>query len=97
VARLLSWDPLVSLGTISYGVYLFHLPIACLMLNLSWRLQWPGAVVVLSTPIARYVAASIAVITLTWLVAEIHYQRIERWVLRIRPPGSGRRRAAWRR
>jgi peptidoglycan/LPS O-acetylase OafA/YrhL len=77
VARLLSWGPLVSLGTISYGIYLFHLPIACLLVDLCRRLRWPGAAVMLSTPIARYLAASIAVFALTWLVAPVHYQRIE--------------------
>jgi len=47
VARLLSWSPLVSLGTISYGVYLFHLPMFCLLLNVCHRLRWPDAALAL--------------------------------------------------
>jgi peptidoglycan/LPS O-acetylase OafA/YrhL len=34
VARALSWRPLAGLGRISYGVYLFHAPIAWLALHL---------------------------------------------------------------
>ena len=63
-ARMLSWGPLVSLGTISYGVYLFHLPIARLILDLCRRMQWPDAAP-LSMPLTRYVAASITRMSLT--------------------------------
>jgi peptidoglycan/LPS O-acetylase OafA/YrhL len=85
VARLLSWGPLVSLGTISYGVYLFHLPIAYLLVDLSRRLSWPGAALLASTPITRFVLTAVAVTALTWFAAAVHYQRIERRILQMRP------------
>jgi peptidoglycan/LPS O-acetylase OafA/YrhL len=85
VARLLSFGPLVSLGTVSYGVYLFHLPIVRLLLDLGRRIPWPHAVLTLSTPTVRYLAVVIAVMTITWLCAALHYRYVEQRVLRLRP------------
>lgn len=92
VARLLSLRPLVSLGTVSYGVYLFHLPIARLLLIVCPRTAWPQAALA-STAVTRYFAASAAVLALTWLLAAMHYKLVEQRVLRLRPaikPAAGR-------
>lgn len=40
VARALSWRPLVALGRISYGTYLFHLAIAWLVLGILRPALW---------------------------------------------------------
>ncbi len=87
VARLLSLRPLVSLGTVSYGVYLFHLPIARLLLIVCRRTGWPQTVPA-STAVTRYFAASGAVLALTWLLAAMHYKLVEQRVLRLRPAAN---------
>jgi peptidoglycan/LPS O-acetylase OafA/YrhL len=61
-ARLLAWSPLVWVGTISYGVYLYHLPI---LGGLMAAFQW--------TP--RHAALPAAVIAL--LVAWISFKAME--------------------
>jgi peptidoglycan/LPS O-acetylase OafA/YrhL len=67
VARALSWQPLVSLGRVSYGVYLFHVGIAYLSLRaLSWA-RWPGHSVM------RFIIATVFVLAMTWTVATLHY------------------------
>lgn len=42
IARLLSWKPLVQLGTVSYGIYLWHNPVFHLIStgSVGW-LNWP--------------------------------------------------------
>jgi peptidoglycan/LPS O-acetylase OafA/YrhL len=67
-------------------VYLFHLPIARLLLLIVCRhTAWPQAALA-STTITRYLAATAAVMAVTWLLAAIHYTFIEQRVLRMRPP-----------
>ena len=69
VARLLAWPPLVWLGTISYGVYLWHWPIF-LALN-GERTGWTGVAL-----FAARCAVTVAVATASWWLIE---QPIRRW------------------
>lgn len=69
VARLLAWRPLVALGAISYGVYLWHWPIF-LLLN-GERTGWTG----LSLFAARTAVTLAAAIASWWLIE----QPIRRW------------------
>jgi peptidoglycan/LPS O-acetylase OafA/YrhL len=69
VATVLAWRPLVWLGTISYGVYLWHWPLF-LLLN-GERTGWSG----LSLFGVRC-AATLAVSTASWWLIE---QPIRRW------------------
>lgn len=69
VARALSWSPLVWLGTISYGVYLWHWPVF-LVLN-GQRTGWSGWEL-----FAARCAATVLLAALSWWVLE---QPIRRW------------------
>lgn len=69
VARVLAWRPLVWLGAISYGVYLWHWPIF-LALN-GERTGWSGW-----SLFALRCGATIAVAALSWWLLE---QPIRRW------------------
>lgn len=69
VARALSWRPLVGLGAISYGVYLWHWPIF-LLFN-GQRTGWSGW-----SLFAARCAATVAVSVVSWWVLE---QPIRRW------------------
>jgi peptidoglycan/LPS O-acetylase OafA/YrhL len=69
VARVLAWRPLVGLGAISYGVYLWHWPIF-LALN-GERTGWTG------WPLfAARCAATVVVAAASWWLLE---QPIRRW------------------
>jgi peptidoglycan/LPS O-acetylase OafA/YrhL len=41
IRPLLEWHPLVELGVISYGVYLWHFTIHCMIVSASWQLRLP--------------------------------------------------------
>ncbi|SEH65436.1 Peptidoglycan/LPS O-acetylase OafA/YrhL, contains acyltransferase and SGNH-hydrolase domains [Mycolicibacterium rutilum] len=69
VARVLAWRPLVFLGAISYGVYLWHWPIF-LAVN-GERTGWSGW-----SLFAVRCAATLAVALLSWWLLE---QPIRRW------------------
>ncbi len=69
VAAALAWGPLAWLGTISYGVYLWHWPIF-LMLN-GQRTGWSGM-----SLFAVRCAATLAVATVSWWAIE---QPIRKW------------------
>jgi peptidoglycan/LPS O-acetylase OafA/YrhL len=69
VARLLAWRPLVALGSISYGVYLWHWPIF-LALN-GERTGWSGIAL-----FAARCTVTVAVATTSWWLFE---QPIRRW------------------
>ena len=69
VARVLAWRPLVWLGAISYGVYLWHWPIF-LALN-GERTGWSGW-----SLFALRCAATIAVAAASWWLLE---QPVRRW------------------
>jgi peptidoglycan/LPS O-acetylase OafA/YrhL/lysophospholipase L1-like esterase len=68
-ATALSWRPLVWLGTISYGVYLWHWPVF-LVLN-GQRTGWSGPPL-----FAARCAATLAIAAVSWWVIE---QPIRRW------------------
>ncbi|HKI40917.1 MAG TPA: acyltransferase family protein [Mycobacterium sp.] len=69
VARLLAWRPLVWLGTISYGVYLWHWPVF-LALN-GERTGWAGLPL-----FAARCGATVAAAGVSWWLIE---QPIRRW------------------
>ncbi len=69
VARLLAWRPLVWLGAISYGVYLWHWPVF-LALN-GERTGWSGW-----SLFALRCAATVAIAAASWWLLE---QPIRRW------------------
>ncbi|MGV0852077.1 acyltransferase family protein [Mycolicibacterium phlei] len=69
VARVLAWRPLVALGAISYGVYLWHWPIF-LVIN-GERTGWSGWAL-----FAARCAATLVVAGLSWWLLE---QPIQRW------------------
>ncbi|MGH3677565.1 MAG: acyltransferase family protein [Mycobacterium sp.] len=69
VARVLAWRPLVWLGAISYGVYLWHWPIFH-VLN-GQRTGWTGLPL-----FAVRVAATVAIAAASWWLLE---QPIRRW------------------
>lgn len=69
VARILAWRPLVWLGTISYGVYLWHWPIF-LALN-GQRTGWSGPAL-----FAARCAATVVLAGASWWLIE---QPIRRW------------------
>jgi peptidoglycan/LPS O-acetylase OafA/YrhL len=69
IARILAWRPLVWLGAISYGVYLWHWPIF-LALN-GERTGWEGPPL-----FAARCAATVAVAGASWWLIE---QPIRRW------------------
>ncbi|WP_326549113.1 acyltransferase family protein [Mycolicibacterium sp. ND9-15] len=69
VARVLAWRPLVLLGAISYGVYLWHWPIF-LAVN-GERTGWSGW-----SLFALRCAATLAVAAVSWWLLE---QPIRRW------------------
>ncbi|BBX00678.1 hypothetical protein BST36_00925 [Mycolicibacterium moriokaense] len=69
VARVLAWRPLVALGTISYGVYLWHWPVF-LALN-GQRTGWTG------WPLfAARCAVTVALAAVSWWLVE---QPVRRW------------------
>ncbi|HZQ32662.1 MAG TPA: acyltransferase family protein [Mycobacterium sp.] len=69
VARLLAWRPLVGLGAISYGVYLWHWPVF-LVLN-GERTGWSGP-----SLFAVRCGATVALATVSWWMIE---QPVRRW------------------
>jgi peptidoglycan/LPS O-acetylase OafA/YrhL len=45
IARALSLKPVVGLGLISYGVYLWHFPIACYFELAGWKASLPAMLI----------------------------------------------------
>ena len=81
--RFLAWRPLVGVGQISYGLYLWHYPI---FVTLGGRLQGH---VDRAQPLQFGTAIGAAII-LTLLVAMISYRFVERPVLRLKARFAGR-------
>jgi peptidoglycan/LPS O-acetylase OafA/YrhL len=78
VERVLSWQPLVYIGTISYGLYLFHRPI----MRLGTSLGVEGQIV----PVLVMVLLSFAAAVLSWRFVEQPFLRLKakRWAARRR-------------
>lgn len=70
LARLLSWKPLVQLGVVSYGVYLWHNPVFFLLS--------PGSAGWLNLPV------QFARLAITSLIVAISYRYLEKPMLRIK-------------
>jgi len=87
VTRALSWQPLVSLGKVSYGVYLFHTLIAWLLLRAAHS---AGFVQAGGSPLIIFTIAAPLVLIGTWIVAWLHYRFVERRFMAMRDrPRSG--------
>jgi peptidoglycan/LPS O-acetylase OafA/YrhL len=82
MARLLSLRPLVAIGRISYGLYLYHMPIFMLVTR-----EHLGMVPTLLLQAGGTSAAAVV----SWFAVE---QPVQRWVARRWPPGSERRPSA---
>lgn len=73
LARLLSWSPLVFVGRISYGVYLFHEP---LWNGLARELRWNVAAGLTSKQeLAGFLVTLFGSIVIAWLHCRIIEQR----------------------
>ncbi|HUP27073.1 MAG TPA: acyltransferase, partial [Chloroflexia bacterium] len=73
LARLLSVRPLVKIGVVSYGIYLWHSPIFVLMPPSSWA-DWPIRLLA--------VAMTAAAVILSYRYVERPFMRLERPALR---------------
>ena len=89
VTRALSWRPLVALGKVSYGVYLFHTLVAWLLLRAA---HGAGIAHAGAYSPAAFAIGAVLVLVGTWIVAWLHYRFVERrfMAMRDRPrAGSG--------
>jgi peptidoglycan/LPS O-acetylase OafA/YrhL len=73
--KALSWTPLTSVGKISYGLYLYHLPIYCLM---PWPIftqlpRWSSVGLVVAIAIGLSFAAAIA----SYYLVEVKFQLLK--------------------
>ena len=84
---LLSWRPLVTLGTFAYSLYLVHLP--CLLLGNTlltmWKPSWHHPLL--------HVAGLLCLLPVVIGIARLFYLAFEKPFIRSRPP-SGRRQQA---
>src|SRR5262249_48655016 len=62
-AGLLAWPPLTAVGLVSYGLYLWHLPI--FFATAPYTVSWP-----IATRIASAVALAALATALSWFVVE---------------------------
>jgi peptidoglycan/LPS O-acetylase OafA/YrhL len=83
LARVLSWQPLVALGKVSYGMYLFHLIIAWGVFHQLKPDVWPHITSRMSDPSLLGSALLLSEAT----VIRLHFQLIERKFMALRRPG----------
>ena len=79
--RVFAWRPVRAVGTISYGVYLWHLPIAWAVT--AWAARMPVARVIATGGLAMVVlvsALTIAVASVSWIALERPLNRLKRFV-----------------
>jgi peptidoglycan/LPS O-acetylase OafA/YrhL len=69
LARVLALPPLVALGRISYGLYLWHWPVYMVLNSSRLDLDW------LPTQVIR-VAVTVALATASYLLVEVRFQRL---------------------
>ena len=81
IGRILAAPPLVGIGRISYGIYLFHAP---LLVALESRLGFYADYI----ESRRYLAVLAVVSLMSIAVAAIHYRLVERRFLAMRKPRS---------
>jgi peptidoglycan/LPS O-acetylase OafA/YrhL len=78
LSRALSWSPLVFVGRISYGIYLFHGPVWHLVARVMHLSS--GAVGTLPQELAAFSIVFAATVAIAWL----HYQMVEQRFLALR-------------
>ena len=78
LARLLQWGPLVRIGIVSYGIYLFHLPITGFLIAPLTRLTGSADGAAFT---ALWFTATVA---LTWGVAELSFRFFEQPILKLK-------------
>ncbi len=83
--RALEWRPLVWLGTISYGLYLWHTVVKDVLVYAGF--DYDTAPVVFRLTVTA--AATIAVATLSWRVVERPFLDLKRHHPYLRPPVAG--------
>lgn len=88
VRRLLAWRPLALVGLISYGIYLYHLP---LLIEFGFR-GWPADVVPFAPTLGAVLLALAAAggcATLSYRIVERPFLARKRRVVRPGPGGAG--------
>jgi peptidoglycan/LPS O-acetylase OafA/YrhL len=81
IGRILATPPLVGIGRISYGIYLFHAP---LLVAFESRMGFYANYI----ESRRYLLVLVALTALSIAVAAIHYRFVERRFLAMRKPRS---------
>ena len=79
--RTFAWRPVRAIGTISYGVYLWHLPIAWVVT--TWAARTPITRPISTGGLAMLIlvsASTLAVASVSWVVLERPLNRLKRFV-----------------
>lgn len=76
VSRALSWSPLVYLGELSYGIYIFHIPVLRLVVTLFPQIGWEFA----AWGRAVMTGGAVAVLAVSALSFHFLETPIRRWV-----------------
>ena len=75
---LLSWKPFVFLGTISYGIYLYHNFAGWFVANVALRLGWTEPLPI-AVSFVLQVVWTIGIATLSWWILEEPCNRMKRY------------------